>query len=221
MSEYVLVHGGNMTSEAWNELAQCPVYPSGLLLGGRVWDSVTPLLRLHGHGVFAPTLADEHSSSLEDHIEQILAIIEKIGQEKVVLVAHSYGGMVITGAAARRPERIARLIYVDAAVPASGQSLFDLIVLAGCDTASFVGLNPERPYVEKLIYDEEKLRSLPKTYIRCTHSNFAAVTAFVVKLMNENGEGWTLLELPSSHVPMASMPERFAQVLLDAAVGPL
>ncbi|MEE9912027.1 MAG: alpha/beta hydrolase [Deltaproteobacteria bacterium] len=217
MSEYVLVHGGNMASDAWNELAQNPVYPSGILLGGRVWDSIIPSLLSHGHHVFAPTLADEQTSSLSDHIEQILSIIEQIKQPKVILIAHSYGGMVITGAAARVPERIGRLVYVDAALPSSGQSLYDLIALAGCDAASFVGLNPDRPYVEKLIFDEDKIHCLPKTYVRCTQSNFAAVTAYVAKSIAEKGNGWTMLELPTSHVPMASMPGRFAQLLLEAA----
>src|SRR5690606_29622328 len=40
----------------------------------------------------------------------------------VVLVGHSYGGMVITGVADRAPERLARLVYLDAAVPANGQN---------------------------------------------------------------------------------------------------
>ena len=58
--------------------------------------------------------------------------------------------MVITGVAAKMPDRISRLMYVDAALPDPGQSLFDIIVSGGSDPMSFAGLEPAAPYVEKL-----------------------------------------------------------------------
>ena len=95
-------------------MAQSPAYPSVLLFGGRVWKSIIPSLVSHGHTVFTPNLTDERTSFLPDHIEQILSIIEKIRQSKVILVAHSCGEMAITGIAARMPERFAQLL-LDAA----------------------------------------------------------------------------------------------------------
>jgi pimeloyl-ACP methyl ester carboxylesterase len=51
------------------------------------------------------------------HIEDVVRMIEAERLERVVPVGHSYAGMVITGVADRIKERIARLVYLDAAVP--------------------------------------------------------------------------------------------------------
>jgi pimeloyl-ACP methyl ester carboxylesterase len=56
--------------------------------------------------------------------------------EDVILVGHSYGGMVITGFAARMAKRIRRLVYLDAALPDPGQSLFDVLASGGVDPMS-------------------------------------------------------------------------------------
>ena len=125
--------------------------------------------------------------------------------------------MVITGTAARIPGRIRHLVYLDAALPEPGESLFDLIASAGIDPLSIPGLEPIRPYTEKLPFDPEKIRSIPKTYIRCTKSDFAPVAGAVCRRIEAAGEGWTCLELPSSHVPMADTPDRFNRILLDIA----
>ncbi len=129
--------------------------------------------------------------------------------------------MVITGVAANMPERIRRLVYIDAAVPDPGQSLYDILNLGLSDTSSGRPLLPEPapPYVEKLEFDPVKLQSLQKTYILCTKSEFLAVTRIAKEKIAAEKEGWTYLELPSSHVPMADMPDEFYNLLLDAAEG--
>lgn len=214
-STYVLVHGGNMSTDTWNKLVKRDEYPPGGLLGGNIWNSIIPALKAHNHRVFAPTLKDEHKSSLNEHIEQICTLITDNDLKDVILVGHSYGGMVITGVAAKIPDRILHLVYVDAALPDSGQSLFDLISSGGRDPLSFAGLEPAKPYVEKLQFDAKKIETLPKTYILCTESEFASVTHSARKKIAEEGKGWIYIELPSSHVPMASMPEQFSQLLLE------
>src|SRR5204863_3494924 len=60
---------------------------------------------------------------LEAHIQDIVAVLEAEELRNVVLVGHSYAGMVITGVAGRVPNRIASLVYLDAFVPESGRSL--------------------------------------------------------------------------------------------------
>jgi len=215
---YVLVHGGNMSTETWNKLAKSNVYTPDGKMGGRVWDSIIPALKAHNYRVFAPTLKDEHSSNLTGHIEQICTLITENDLKDVILVGHSYGGMVITGVAAKMPDRISRLVYVDAALPDPGQSLFDIIVSGGRDPLSFAGLEPAVPYVEKLQFDPLKIKPLPKTYILCTESEFAAVTHVARQKIAAAGKEWTYFELPSSHVPMASMPEQFSQLLLETGI---
>ncbi len=115
MTNFVLVHG------AWH--------------GGWCWTRVAPLLRRAGHDVFTPTLTGlgerAHLASadvnLDTHIADILGVIDNEELDDVVLVGHSYGGMVITGVAERAAKRIDTLIYLDAFVPEDGQSVFQLM----------------------------------------------------------------------------------------------
>jgi pimeloyl-ACP methyl ester carboxylesterase len=89
--------------------------------------------QLPGERVYTPTLtglgerADLLSPavSLHNHIDDIVQVLEGEDLRDVVLVGHSYAGMVVTGVAARVPGRLARLVYLDAVVPKGGQSLFD------------------------------------------------------------------------------------------------
>jgi pimeloyl-ACP methyl ester carboxylesterase len=220
MATYVLVHGGNMSTETWNKLTVGkPVCTKDGHMGAMYWDGTVSALRAQDHRVFAPGLKDEHTSTLTGHIDQISALLDDNDLKDVILVGHSYGGMVITGVAARMPERIRRLVYLDAALPDPGQSLYDLLTL-GLSTASGKGPvlpEPYPPYREKIQFDPVKIQALPKTYILCTKSEFADITHIAREKIAKRNTGWTILELPSSHVPMADMPDRFYQLLLDIA----
>lgn len=218
MANFVLVHGGNMTTDTWNKLTHGdPLQTPDGMMGGRIWDPVVPVLSAQNHHVFAPTLEDEHSSNLTGHIEQACSIITRNDLRDVILAGHSYGGMIITGIASRMADRIRHLVYIDAALPDPGQSLFDIIVSSGSDPFSFTGLEPAAPYIEKLQYDAEKIKTMLKTYIRCTESEFKSITDSAKQKISDAKNEWNYIELPTSHVPMASMPEELAQLLLDAA----
>jgi pimeloyl-ACP methyl ester carboxylesterase len=114
MATYVLVHGGGH--------------------GGWCYQRVARILRAAGHEVYAPTLTGlgERAHLLDDrvdlhrHIEDVVAVLHFEDLRDVVLVGHSYGGMVITGIADRAAERIGRLVFLDAANPVNGQSLVDV-----------------------------------------------------------------------------------------------
>ncbi len=214
MADYVLVHGGNMTTGTWNKLTRGPpVHSPDGTMGAMIWDPIVGALRAHDHRVFAPTLMDEHHCNLTGHIEQVCELIAANDVHNSILVGHSYGGMIITGVAARMPDRIRRLVYVDAAVPDPGQSLFDIIVSSGSDPLSFTGLEPAAPYVEKLQFDAAIIRAFPKTYILCINSEFLPVTQVAHRKIAAEKTGWTYIELPSSHVPMASMPDETFPVI--------
>jgi pimeloyl-ACP methyl ester carboxylesterase len=205
MATYVLIHGGNMSTETWNKLPIGDhIYTQDGKMGGTIWDGTVAALKAHNHRVFAPTLKDEYISNLTEHIEQICALFAEYDLREVILVGHSYGGMIITGVAAKMAERISRLVYVDAALSDPGQSLFDVIVSGGGDPMSFIGLEPAAPYVEKLQFDAEKVKAIPKTYILCTESEFASVTHVAKKKIEAAGREWGYVELPTTHVPMAS-----------------
>ena len=93
------------------------------------------LLRKAGHAVFTPTLTGlgdrahlaHPAVDLALHIQDVIGLLEMEELKHVILVGHSYGGMVITGVAAQVPARLAHLVYLDAFVPASGQAVFDLL----------------------------------------------------------------------------------------------
>ena len=113
------------------------VVAHGAWSAGWAWKKMRPLLRDKGHELFTPTYTGvgerAHLATpevgLETHIQDILAVLEAEDLSGIVLVGHSYGGMVATGVADRAASRIAQLIYLDAFVPRSGQSLFDLLTL--------------------------------------------------------------------------------------------
>src|SRR5215470_12543842 len=105
------------------------VFVAGGGCGGFIWRPVASLLRAKGHEVFTPTLTGlgerVHLASpqidLTTHIRDILGVIRYEELDEVLLVGHSYGGMVITGLAEEIPDTLARLIYLDAMVPQDGQ----------------------------------------------------------------------------------------------------
>lgn len=99
--------------------------------GGWAFREVEWLLRESGRTVYRPTLTGQgeryHLASpeigLDTHITDVVNVLEFEELEDVVLVGHSYGGMVVTGVAERVPERIAHLVYLDAFVPFDGECL--------------------------------------------------------------------------------------------------
>lgn len=107
----------------------------GAFGGGWQWRAVAALLRARGHDVHTPSLTGHGErvhlatpeTGLATHIEDILNVLRFEDLQGVVLACQSYGGMVATGVAARMPERLAHLIYLNALVPEDGQAAFDLL----------------------------------------------------------------------------------------------
>jgi pimeloyl-ACP methyl ester carboxylesterase len=112
---FVLVHG------AWH--------------GGWCWKKVKILLEEQGYTVYTPTLTGLGERShllneeigLDTHIQDIVSVLEYEDLKNVVLVGHSYAGMVITGVAGRTAERISHLVYFDAFLPENGKALSDYL----------------------------------------------------------------------------------------------
>ena len=217
MATFVLVHGGNMSTETWNRLRNRNDYPPGGHLGPHYWDGTTAYLKSHGHTVYTPALGDENTHTLSDHIRQVCAVIEAGGPGRVILVGHSYGGFVVTGVAARLPHRIRHLVYLDTVLPDPGQSLMDLLRSVYTGVPAAVLPDPCLAYNDKIRYDPAVLRNLRKSYIRCTRSEFSLATRLAKAMIDAEPGQWTYLEIPSSHVPMADMPKRFYRMMLDLA----
>lgn len=114
MKTYVLVHGA--------------------LHGGWCWRRVVARLRAAGHDVFTPTLTGMgervHLASpvvgLDTHVRDILGVLSFNDLTDVILVGHSYAGMVISAVAEEAKDRLAHLVYLDAFTPRDGESALDL-----------------------------------------------------------------------------------------------
>lgn len=213
MATFVLVHGGNLSTDSWNRLSKRNDYPPGGHLGGKVWNTIIPPLQASEHLVFAPTLLDENMFGLSDHVEQICELILTNNLNDIILVGSSYGGMVITGVADRMADRIRLLVYLDAALPEPGQSLFDILSLGHLTPSTITGSSP-KAYVEKLFFNKQTLRAVPKVYVLCTESSFTSVTALAKDKIDSDTTNWTYVELKTSHVPQASDPDLLLQTLL-------
>ena len=114
MSTFVLVHG------AWT--------------GAHVWRPLRLLLAADGHEVFAPALTGlgervhlaSPETDLETHVQDVVNLLRYQDLREVVLVGHSYGGAVVCTAADREPDRIARLVLLDALLVPDGRSVQDV-----------------------------------------------------------------------------------------------
>jgi len=103
----------------------------GAWAGGFEWKKVSELLLKDGHTMYRPTYTGNGERShlsnpdidLNTHITDITNVILFENLHDVVLIGHSYGGMVMTGVADRVPDRVKCLIYVDAFLPENGESL--------------------------------------------------------------------------------------------------
>ena len=107
----------------------------GALQTAGTWDLVAPLLEHAGRRVVIARLtglegdasALTEAVALDTHIHDVSELLEREDLSDVILVGHSYAGMIITGAAEHARERIAHLAYVDALVPEHGQSAMDIL----------------------------------------------------------------------------------------------
>src|SRR5271168_2733251 len=114
MSTFVLVHG------AWQSTG--------------TWDLLAPLLEKHGHRVITPVLSglgtDQRRLSpditLQQHIADVSLEMSNV-PDRVILVGHSYAGMIISGVVEANPTRVQRLVFLDAFIPEDGNSVLDLL----------------------------------------------------------------------------------------------
>jgi pimeloyl-ACP methyl ester carboxylesterase len=233
MASFVLVHG------AWH--------------GGWCWKKVTPLLRRAGHEVYTPTLTGlgerVHLASaavdLSTHIQDVVNILEYEDLQEVVLVGHSYGGMVIAGVADRIPERIAHIVYLDAFVPQDGESVFVLFGEPEPEDQENLPGNDEGwqlPVDEELVniwlgpadlpWALSRLAPQPiKTFQEPVHLINRSATAtpatyihctyqptghpFAESIRRAQTMGWHYWELAAGHDAMVTMPKELVHLLLE------
>lgn len=214
------------------------------------WKKMRPLLQARGHALYTPTYTGlgerAHLASrevgLQTHIADVLGTLEFEDLRDVVLVGHSYGGMVATGVADRARARLRRLVYLDAFVPRDGQSLLDLLpadvrermreaartagdgwrvppnpVPPDTSETDLAWLMPRR-VMHPLRAFEEPIRltgpegAAPRAYIYCTRIAPGDVFGPFAERARREA-GWQYLELEASHSPNVTAPEGIARLL--------
>jgi pimeloyl-ACP methyl ester carboxylesterase len=222
-STYVIVHG------AWG--------------GGWQWKKVGTLLTADGHLVYRPTLTGlgerVHLASpdltLTTHITDIVNVILWENLHDVVLVGHSYGGMVITGVMDRVPDRIRRVIFVDAVVPDDGESLntaFGSIPGADQLKDGFIPAtwvkpgkpipydvpHPAKTFSEPVSYKNPAALKLPVTYLLTVDAGQTPEQARFYKFyLRAKARGWSTLTMAANHNPEWFKPKELTELLERAA----
>jgi pimeloyl-ACP methyl ester carboxylesterase len=234
---FVLVHG------AWG--------------GAWIWRKVLAPLRAAGHEVHAVTLTGDGERAhlrhpgigLQTHVDDMLGLIEAEELDDIVLVGHSYGGMVITGAAdrllARAAVRLRQLVYVDAMVPLPGEGWgthhsAEIVAartaaaqahdgalpppdpaefgLAGADRDWLLRRqvpHPFGPYRQPLHFDAERWARVPRSFIDCNQPAYPTIAAMRERVRRL--PGFDVVELPTGHCPMVSVPQALVEQLLALA----
>ena len=201
-----------------------------------------------GHTFFTPSytgLGERHhladpSNDLETHIADVIGVLEYEDLRNVVLMGHSYGGMVATGVADRARDRISLLIYLDAFVPRDGEALADLVPPAARqgmkDSAKAndgwrVSSNPPpgdtSPEDLEWITKYRRTQSIkcfeqplglqgeiavPRVYIQCMrYADKGPFNQFAERAKTHNG--WKSYELDTSHSPNVTNPQGLMKVL--------
>jgi pimeloyl-ACP methyl ester carboxylesterase len=220
----------------------------GAWSAGWAWKKMHPLMQAAGHRLVTPTYTGlgerahlaNPSIDLETHIEDILNVIKYEDISDIVLIGHSYGGMVATGVADRARDRINQLIYLDAFVPDEGRSLLDLnevarqpmLERAGAGDGWRIPPNPTPPDTSQadLAWLTERrvdmpikcfemplrLRhgelTLPRSYIYASRITPADTFGrFVARAKSE--PGWRYFEIDASHSPNVTAPEALMALL--------
>ncbi|HEX7945193.1 MAG TPA: alpha/beta fold hydrolase [Phenylobacterium sp.] len=232
------------------------VLVTGAWHGSWCWKRVRSALTAQGHAVFTPTLTGlcerSHLLSpdidLQTHIDDIANLIRWEELTDIVLVGHSYGGCVISGVADRMGERIAALVYLDAFVLESGQSLHDTLPAdhrqGQLDAAAAVGdgwrvppipaavfnVNAaDRAWVDDQCTDQPLASFQQKLHLDAAapavgsiHYIYAAGwegTPFTGFYERAKARGWSTREIACGHDIMLDRPEELTAALLQVAAS--
>lgn len=219
---YVIVHG------AWG--------------GGWDWRHVADLLMADGNTVYRPTLTgqgehvniDSTNIDLDTHIQDIVNVILWENLHNVVLVGHSYGGMVITGVADRIPDRIKHVVYIDALLPKNGEAEKDIrpssmkhVVVDGFDIPTWVAKNAVPPhdvpqsaltFSEPIVLTNQAVAGkLPTTYILTVEKGTKpAQDDFYRFYERAKSRGWATVIMEGDHNVQRSHPRELVHLLEQA-----
>jgi pimeloyl-ACP methyl ester carboxylesterase len=209
--------------------------------GSWAFRKVEALLRDKGFNVYRPQLTglgervhlSKPDIGLTTHIHDVVNTILYEDLHDIVLMGHSYGGMVITGVADRVPDRIRRLVYVDAFVPNDGESAMSLVGSGGnwlkpmikgdYIVPSWVKSDqppphdvpqPLKTFTESISLKNKAALKLPATYILTVEAGKEAKDDdFWFHAQRAKERGWPVLQLTADHNAQWSAPEALVEML--------
>lgn len=222
----------------------------GFWLDGSSWDPVVRVLERAGHTPHALTLpgleskdADRSGIGLRDHVDVVVAAVDAV-EGPVVLVGHSGGGAVVHAATDARPERVARVVYVDSGPLGAGGVINDELPVAGGEIPlpdwsvfgdeDLVDMTeeirarfreraiptPARVASDRQELHDERRYDVPVTVIACEFPSdlmrqwIAGGVPYVAELARV--KDYELVDLPTGHWPQLTKPDELAAAVLAA-----
>jgi len=210
--------------------------------GSWAFRKVDALLREKGFNVYRPQLTGlgervhlaRPDIDLTTHINDVVNVILFEDLHDITLVGHSYGGMVITGVADRVPDRIRRMVYLDAFVPNDGESVMSLAGGGATWLKSMIKgdyivppwVKPDQPpprdepqpvktFTEVLVLKSKAGLKLPTTYILTVEAGKEAdKDDFWSQSQRAKERGWPVEQLTADHNAQWSAPEALVEVLV-------
>lgn len=209
--------------------------------GGWDYAKVDSILSAHGDIVYRPTLTGlgerVHLSNpginLTTYINDILNVIRFEGLHDVILVGHSYGGMVISGVAEQVPDRIKQLVYLDAMVPNDGESAKDVcgdlwepmtkgnirdsMVLYPFGAAKAVPPmdvpQPLNTFIEPLRISNPMVKKIPAAFLQMTNDGKGSPGHDKMGIARARERKWKIYTLEGGHYSMREQPENLVKKL--------
>jgi len=219
---YVIVHG------AWG--------------GSWAFKKVDSLITAQGHTVYRPSLTGQgervHLASaavdLNTHINDVVNTIVFEDLHDIILVGHSYGGMVITGVADKVHDRIRKLIYLDAMVPNDGETVLAIMDPKGNSLKPMIKgdylvppwvkadqkppkdvPHPLKTFTQPIVLKNEAAKKIPATYILTVDpGKKAEEDGFYPSSQRAKQRGWQVYEMTADHNPQWSAPQELVTRLL-------
>ncbi|MFY0624903.1 MAG: alpha/beta hydrolase [Reichenbachiella sp.] len=205
--------------------------------GGWAFKKVDSLLTAKGHNVYRPTLTGQGERvhlankdiSLDTHISDVVNTILFEELDNIILVGHSYGGMVVTGVANQVSDRIKHLVYLDAVVPENGESAISIMGALGQSTDGFIipswvqaaqhppmdVPHPAKTWSDDIQIEKSNLEQLPTSYILTVEKGQSPEEdGFYDQAERARQKGWPVLHLTADHNAQWSAPNELAAMLI-------
>lgn len=217
------------------------LFVHGAWAGGWHFRKIDPLLTAHGHQVHRPTLTGlgervhlaTPAINLSTHVDDIVNTILWEDLRDIILVGHSYGGMVVAGVMDRVPDRLRQVIFLDAVVPDDGESMNAAFSVPETEVkGDFIvpgWVKPDKPIPHDVPHPSQTLREpvsfknpaalkLPATFVLYVEAGKKPEEArFHRFYQRAQSRGWTVRTMEANHNPQWFKPAELAALLEEIA----